>query len=223
MNDAPTTPQGYGPPPFPPPPHAGYSPPPRKNNTKWILIVVLLVIGLPLLLVVLFAVAGVLFFAGVRESGPAVAPAPQVRTSPAEDAPIPKVAEPALAVDRWHCIRAIDGDTIEVKQGDKTERVRLLCIDTPERGKPGFDEATAALAALVKGRGVDIVRDPKHDERDRYGRLLAYVIRSDPDDGIEQLGMNANVEMVRLGHSTYYTKYGKSSMFAAEFEAAGRK
>lgn len=82
--------------------------------------------------------------------------------------------------------RAVDGDTIEVTVGSLRETVRLLGIDTPEiahpeapDGKQGHDEclgpeATAFTAANLVGRAVTLELDEVH--RDRYGRLLAFVI-----------------------------------------------
>lgn len=120
----------------------------------------------------------------------------------------------------------IDGDTIEVQHlSDSTwvERVRLLCIDTPERGQPGYDEATQALEKLVLDEQVISELDPKHDTRDCYGRVLAYVILEKPmEEGVPDSGGSVivNVEMVKLGHTTHYKKYGASSTFDAEFQAA---
>ena len=108
-------------------------------------------------------------------------------------------------------VRVIDGDTIIVRYRGKEERVRLLCIDTPERGERGFNEATEAMRRLVEGREVVLeFEKPGVEARDRYGRLLAYVF------------LNVNVEMVRLGHSRFWTKYGRGR-YAREFEAAGKE
>lgn len=43
---------------------------------------------------------------------------------------------------------------MDVRCGDLRDRVRLLCIDTPERGNPGYAEAGDALAAMVLNRRV---------------------------------------------------------------------
>ncbi len=82
-------------------------------------------------------------------------------------------------------VRVIDGDTIDVTIGNRPERVRLIGVDTPEsvsRQTPDQcfgAEASAALEALLpKGTQLRLERD--RQTRDRYGRLLAYVYRSDP-------------------------------------------
>ncbi len=64
----------------------------------------------------------------------------------------------------------LDGDTLRLPGG---ERVRLAAIDTPERGRPLADRATALLTSLAGGGPVELV--PADPPRDRYGRLLADV------------------------------------------------
>jgi micrococcal nuclease len=82
-------------------------------------------------------------------------------------------------------VRVIDGDTIKVRVGGRRETVRLIGIDTPESHRPGTPvecgarAATRALQRLAvtsdgRGRSVTLVSDPGHDDRDRYGRVLAY-------------------------------------------------
>lgn len=76
-------------------------------------------------------------------------------------------------------VRAIDGDTVEVKIGDKLEKVRLIGIDTPETVHPEIGEepygkeASKFTANNLEGRDVELELDVQ--ERDKYGRLLAYV------------------------------------------------
>lgn len=118
--------------------------------------------------------------------------------------------------------RVIDGDTIEVDISDggvrATERVRLLCIDTPERGEPGFAEATEHLRRLLDRRPVRIEADPEHDDRDFFGRLLRYVhVQLDGADG---MWLNVNLHMVKAGHTGYETKWGASSLYDDLFREA---
>jgi micrococcal nuclease len=96
-------------------------------------------------------------------------------------------------------VKVVDGDTIRVRVGTRTERVRLIGIDTPELqnfGKPaecGGAAATRALRRLAftpagRGRSVRLVADPTQDRRDRYDRLLAYAeIVGGPDLGEAQV------------------------------------
>jgi micrococcal nuclease len=91
-------------------------------------------------------------------------------------------------------VRAVDGDTIEVRLGDRREDVRYIGVDTPETVKPGTPvqcfgpRASAFDHHLVEGRRVRLVFGV--ERRDAYGRLLAYVY----------LGSRfVNAELVRRG------------------------
>lgn len=110
-------------------------------------------------------------------------------------------------------VRAIDGDTLDARVGEFVERVRLLRIDTPERDEPGYDDARRSLERSARsGDGsLTLTSENQHLERDQYGRLLAYVFLSDK--------RNLNIELVKRGWSTYYTKYGYGQ-YRTEFERA---
>jgi len=114
-------------------------------------------------------------------------------------------------------VRVIDGDTLIVRYrppGPMDERVRLLNVDTPERGRPGHREATDALRRLVAGKRVNLdFERPGRPKRDGFGRLLAYVIAD---------GLNVNLELVRLGRSRFCTDYGRGRL-ADAFEGAERE
>jgi len=77
--------------------------------------------------------------------------------------------------------RVVDGDTIHL---DDKRKVRLIGINTPEigyQGKPSkafAQQARKALLKLLKGtKSIGLYYDK--DKRDRYQRLLAYVILAD--------------------------------------------
>jgi micrococcal nuclease len=72
-----------------------------------------------------------------------------------------------------HATRIIDGDTIEVAGDNGPERVRLLGIDTPEKGQFLFDEAKQRLEELIGGR--EILLEADQTDRDKYDRLLRYI------------------------------------------------
>ncbi|MDO9557262.1 MAG: thermonuclease family protein [Coriobacteriia bacterium] len=84
-------------------------------------------------------------------------------------------------------VRVVDGDTAIVVLGDGTEeRVRFIGIDTPEdtsEVEEGGPEATAYTTAAVEGVTVFLELDV--EERDKYGRLLAYVWLEEPADASE--------------------------------------
>jgi len=86
-------------------------------------------------------------------------------------------AEPALT---GAVLSTIDGDTIMVwvDQEHRAERGRLIGIDSPELHhpilgeQPGGREAALVARPLLDGRRVRLELDV--EQRDRYGRLLAY-------------------------------------------------
>jgi micrococcal nuclease len=76
--------------------------------------------------------------------------------------------------------RVIDGDTILVSiQNHKEERVRMILIDTPETKHPRLGVEPFGLKASnytkkkLTGKKVQLETDVQ--QRDQYGRLLAYI------------------------------------------------
>ena len=85
-------------------------------------------------------------------------------------------------------VSVVDGDTVDVLLVDgRSERVRILGIDTPEHGECGNSEATQALTALLSDQEVQLVDDPFSDDKDRFGRILAYVEVEGTDAGLSQI------------------------------------
>jgi len=62
----------------------------------------------------------------------------------------------------------IDGDTFTLTTGEK---VRLLCINTPEKGEEGYEEAISFLGGKILYENLTL----EGNETDRYGRLLRWV------------------------------------------------
>lgn len=120
----------------------------------------------------------------------------------------------------WQVTRVVDGDTIEVSRDGVVERVRLLGIDTPERGQCGYDAAAALVTDLVTGREVTLVPGSS-DDRDRYDRLLRFVeVTVDGavvDVGLRQLeaGLAAEVYDSRTG----YPRHDREDTYIAADEA----
>ena len=108
----------------------------------------------------------------------------------AQDAVAPK----APSFQRAYVVRVIDGDTLEVnrrlERSSAGNRVRIVGIDTPERGECGWRNATIALAALASG-SARFDTNPLGDRVDRYGRALRYVRDNRRDVGARliQAGM----------------------------------
>lgn len=89
----------------------------------------------------------------------------------------PATAPTAIITSRqYQVIRVIDGDTFTIAYDGEPTSVRILGIDTPERGQPGYTEATEALRGLIASKTVTITfDDPKGHKRDHFGRLLCQV------------------------------------------------
>jgi endonuclease YncB( thermonuclease family) len=90
--------------------------------------------------------------------------------------------------------RVDDGDTLTLRDGAK---IRLVQIDAPELMTDCYGRAAQRVLASLAPAGtrVRLVRDPTLDDRDRYGRLLRYVIFGETD---------LNVELVRRGAASPY-------------------
>ncbi|SHE28485.1 micrococcal nuclease [Desulfofundulus australicus DSM 11792] len=73
--------------------------------------------------------------------------------------------------------RVVDGDTVVVRlENGRSETVRLIGVNTPESTKevePYGREASAYTTSRLQGKRVWLEKDVQ--ERDHYGRLLAYV------------------------------------------------
>jgi micrococcal nuclease len=121
----------------------------------------------------------------------------------------PRAEEPRSA---WgYVIRAVDGDTIEVRLEERREDVRYIGVDTPETVKPGTPvqcfgpRAHRFNSRLVARRRVRL--DFDEERRDVYGRLLAYV----------HLGRRfVNAELVRRGLARTLT-ISPNDRFAGRF------
>lgn len=83
---------------------------------------------------------------------------------------VERIGEDKKPSDRFIVVKVIDGDSVELQGRD---RLRLLTVDTPEKGEPLFDEARQFLADLALGKIARIEFAGKR--RDKYGRLLGYL------------------------------------------------
>lgn len=126
-------------------------------------------------------------------------------------------APPAGSVGTATVVRVIDGDTVELSIGPVTERARLLGIDAPESVSPkvpdqcfGAEASQALHDLLPPGSAVRIERDA--ESRDRYGRLLLYLYRSDD-------GLFVNQWMLESGLADAMA-FEPNTTFAVPFEAA---
>jgi micrococcal nuclease len=113
-------------------------------------------------------------------------------------APMPEAVRIYRALQR----RAVDGDTIEVIPFTLI-KIRLLGVDTPERGQPGWSEATAEATRWLNTAVGLRISTKAHDS---FGRELAWVW----DEGS---GENLNDHMI---------PYGKAVSISTQLAMASR-
>ena len=121
--------------------------------------------------------------------------------------------------DIGRVVKVVDGDTIHVQVGAVREKVRYIGVDTPETKDPRrpvqcFGERASQFnERLVAGERVRLHRDV--EERDRYGRLLAYVFR-------DRDALFVNAELARLGYAQPLA-IAPNVRFADRFAALARE
>ncbi|MDE7054421.1 MAG: thermonuclease family protein [Oscillospiraceae bacterium] len=98
-------------------------------------------------------------------------------------------------------LRVVDGDTIVVNYNGVEEKVRLIGIDTPESVHPDNSKNTDAgfaasefTKAYLTGEKIELEFDVQ--QRDQYGRLLAYVYFN---------GEMFNEKLLRTGYANIAT------------------
>jgi hypothetical protein len=104
--------------------------------------------------------------------------------------------------------RVVDGDTIDLRNGST---VRLVGIDTPERGECGYEQASQNMASLVLGRRVRLT--VSDEDTDRYGRLLRYVNIGAVDAGLRQI--RAGLAVARYDSRDGYGHHPREDVYVA--------
>lgn len=114
-------------------------------------------------------------------------------------------------------VKVIDGDTLDVSLNGKTERVRVIGVNTPETVDPrksvecfGVEASNKAKSYLVVGTQVQIETDTSQDNRDKYQRLLRYIWLNGEDFG---------KKMIAEGYAYEYT-YDLPYKYQAEYKQA---
>lgn len=115
-------------------------------------------------------------------------------------------------------VRVVDGDTIIVDMADKKETIRLIGINAPEmlesqdKSAECFAQESANyFKRSLLNKYIRLEIDPTQGERDKYNRLLRYVILKD--------GSNFNETLIREGMSKEYT-YKTPYKYQKEFKLA---
>jgi endonuclease YncB( thermonuclease family) len=92
-------------------------------------------------------------------------------------------------------IKVADGDTITILDHTNTQhRIRLQGIDAPEKSQPFGNASRKHLASLVAGKSVTV----EWGKRDRYGRIVGFVIVD---------GQDVNLEQLKAGMAWFYHYY----------------
>ena len=87
-----------------------------------------------------------------------------------------------------YCYYVVDGDTLDV---DGIGRIRLVGVNAPEVGEPGYQEAKDFVKSKCLGKVVGLdIDDAKH--YDKYGRILAVVYVGNT---------NINAELLKKGYA----------------------
>ncbi len=134
----------------------------------------------------------------------------------------PTTAEPTPTIQAqpkslYDVVKVIDGDTIDVSIDGKTERIRLIGVDTPEVVDPRKPvqcfgkEASAKVHKLLDGKKVSLEDDKSQGDKDKYSRLLRYAFTED--------GINVALEVISSGYGHEYT-YNLPYKYQADFKSA---
>jgi endonuclease YncB( thermonuclease family) len=120
--------------------------------------------------------------------------------------------QPALPSPPLRVARVIDGDTLELRNG---ETVRLVQIDAPETDTECYaSKSTKELRNLLpRGMEVRLESDPRLDARDRCGRLLRYLFEG---------GTNVNLVLVKRGPASVWVLPGGPWPLLARAQAGCR-
>lgn len=131
-------------------------------------------------------------------------------TDVAEDTPS---VEPVAEEPTYVVTHVVDGDTVDLDSGDS---VRLVGIDTPERGECGFGPAQSAMKRLVLGKEVTLVESD--EDADKYGRLLRYVEVGDLDVGLRMI--RKGLAIARYDSRDGYGRHPREERYITADEAA---
>jgi len=121
--------------------------------------------------------------------------------------------EPCIGIPET--VRVVDGDTVDITfklarcgsdDGQPVDfppqRIRLIGVDTPERGEDGYMEATSFTHKWVSEKGfvVAFAVDKKGNPRtDKYGRMLAVLSEYQGGDGVF-FSLSLNATIIKEGH-----------------------
>ncbi len=133
--------------------------------------------------------------------------------------PKSKAGSKAGQIEEAKVNRVVDGDTIELTDGQK---IRYLYIDTPETVKPntpvmcyGIDAKTYNKKS-VDQKTIFLAFDKQ--PTDRYGRTLAFIYLNKEDASNNNIQKSLNADMVKKGYAKAVS-YSPNTTFKKDFES----
>ena len=125
----------------------------------------------------------------------------------------------------FEVLSVVDGDTIRIDYYGKEELVRLIGINTPEVDGPYTekecygDESSAFAKTKLSGQWVTIEADSTQGDRDKYDRLLRYVVLEGEDFGKLSISQGYAFEYT---YNNPYLKQNEYKVAQEEAKNAGR-
>lgn len=151
---------------------------------------------------------------------------PKLAHQPQQSEGQSQIGTDAAASQTLVVVKVVDGDTFTGRTAArKLVRVRLLGIDAPEvahDGQPaacGGDAASKALASLIQGQEVKVLRDPPSNPVDRFGRTLGYVEFQGADVAVTLIDKG----MVEAWYPSSEPEPSRFAAYAAAEQAARQK
>lgn len=106
---------------------------------------------------------------------------------------------------------ATDGDTLHSGK----VWVRLVQVNTPEKGECYYKEATTYTHNFLKLNGkFKLIRDESLDSFDEFGRALGYLTKGN---------RNLNLELVKYGYAKPYFYNGMRGKYAQQIDNYARQ
>lgn len=142
--------------------------------------------------------------------------APNNRESTKNTLTITTTPSPEPERKTYKVTKVVDGDTIDIDMDGKTQRIRLIGVNTPETVHPEKavecfgEEASKYAKSRLTDKEVSIETDDSQDKYDKYNRMLAYVFLDDE---------NFNESLIKNGYAYEYT-YNVPYKYQSEFKAA---
>lgn len=114
--------------------------------------------------------------------------------------------------------RVVDGDTLVCAGGD---RVRLLLIDTPEMDQEPFGHLAKTILEALAPPGTELQLRLDVQERDRYGRLLAYAYLPDGRMANRELARRGFAQPMTIPPNVRHVELMRAAADSARLETAG--